>query len=217
MLYSLCPESLYPLWKVTGYTILAWAGDSLTQRLAPAPALIVIHGDSLPQSGQVKSVLPYLGTASHCIYPWPKCSLLLSHCWPRPEEVEKEPQHRHNAMKFNIYIYFIFLVPSFFKVSLTNTRQLNSCHVNLHDIHRFHLRPDLSWRNQTEPDFQFQTSMMWCQYVSLLYVSVVGSWHHSMMLILMHICLYFARTFAEEKQRPPNVLFIVADDLGKYY
>ena len=36
------------------------------------------------------------------------------------------------------------------------------------------------------------------------------------MLKFMHICLYFASTFAEEKQRPPNVLFIVADDLGKY-
>ena len=106
---------------------------------------------------------------------------------------------------------------SFVKVSLTYTRQLNSCHVNLHDIHGFHLRPDLSWRNQTEPDFQSQTSMMWCQYVSQLYVSVAGSWHQSMMLILLHICLYFASTFAEEKQRPPNVLFIVADDLGKYY
>ena len=38
-----------------------------------------------------------------------------------------------------------------------------------------------------------------------------------MMLSLMHLCLYFASTFADEKQRPPNVLFIVADDLGKYY
>ena len=38
-----------------------------------------------------------------------------------------------------------------------------------------------------------------------------------MMLRLLHICLYFAGIFAEENQRPPNVLFIVADDLGKYY
>ena len=36
-----------------------------------------------------------------------------------------------------------------------------------------------------------------------------------MMLRLLHICLYFAGIFAEENQRPPNVLFIVADDLGK--
>ena len=43
---------------------------SLTQRLAPAPALIVLLGDSSPESGQVKSVLPYLGTSVHCpLYP----------------------------------------------------------------------------------------------------------------------------------------------------
>ena len=48
-------------------------------------------------------------------------------------------------------------------------------------------------------------------------MSVAGKWHHSMMLKLMHICLYFASIFAEAKQRPPNVLFVVADDLGKYY
>ena len=38
-----------------------------------------------------------------------------------------------------------------------------------------------------------------------------------MMLKLMLTCLYFASIFAEAKQRPPNVLFVVADDLGKYY